>query len=115
MKGIVQTRFGEPADALMLRDLDRPEVSDDHVLIRVHAASIHIGDVYGIRGLPKSMRPIFRAMRGPGGVVGSDVAGTVEAVGGNVTAFEPGDEVFGTAKGGFAEFASAKPEQGRAC
>ena len=108
MRGIVQTGFGSPADVLALQDLDRPAVADDAVLIHVHAASIHIGDVYGIRGLPRSMRPIFRAMRGPGGVPGSDVAGTVSAVGENVTRFQPGDAVFGTAKGGFAEYASAK-------
>jgi NADPH:quinone reductase-like Zn-dependent oxidoreductase len=110
MKGIVQTGFGEPADVLALQELGRPQVADDSVLIRVRAASIHIGDVYGVRGVPKSMRPIFRAMRGPSGVVGSDVAGTVEAVGDDVTEFQPGDEVFGTAKGGFAEYASAKQD-----
>ena len=110
MKGIVQNGFGAPADVLELLDLDRPAVADDGVLIRVRATSIHVGDVYGIRGFPKSMRPIFRAMRGPNGVVGSDVAGTVEAVGTGVTRFQPGDVVFGTAKGGFAEYAAAKAD-----
>ncbi len=110
MKGIVQLGFGSPGDVLALQDLDRPLVADDGVLIHVHAASIHIGDVYGVRGLPKSMRPIFRSMRGGNGVVGSDVAGTVEAVGRNVTRFQPGDVVFGTAKGGFADYASAKQD-----
>ena len=110
MKGIVQSGFGSPVDVLALQDLGRPAVDDDEVLIRVNAASIHIGDVYGIRGLPKAMRPIFRSMRAKNSVVGTDAAGTVEAVGRNVTNFQPGDEVFGTGKGAFAEYAIAKED-----
>ena len=110
MKGIVQHSFGTPGDALELAEVDRPVVEDDGVLVRVHTASIHIGDVYGIRGLPKAMRPIFRSIRAKNGVAGTDMAGTVEAVGRNVKHLRPGDEVFGSCKGAFAEYVSAKEE-----
>ncbi len=110
MKGIVRRRFGSPADALRLQEIDRPALEDDGVLIRVRAASIHIGDVYGVWGLPKAMRPVFRSMSAKNGVVGTDMAGTVEAVGSSVTDFRPGDEVFGTCKGAFAEHVSAKED-----
>jgi NADPH:quinone reductase-like Zn-dependent oxidoreductase len=108
VKGIVQLGFGSPAEVLELRELDTPHVEKDAVLVRVRAASIHVGDVYGIQGVPKAMRPIFRSMRAENGVVGTDVAGTVEAVGDGVVTVRPGDEVFGAAKGAFAEYAIAK-------
>jgi NADPH:quinone reductase-like Zn-dependent oxidoreductase len=110
MKAVVQFRFGAPADALELQDLDRPQIAADDVLIRVRAASIHIGDVYGVRGLPKAMRPLFRSMQPKNRVVGTDLAGTVEAVGADVSRLQPGDEVFGSAPGAFADFAVAKQD-----
>jgi len=110
MKGIIQDGFGSPGDVLTVGEVDKPGVDDDGVLVRVRAASIHIGDVYGIRGLPKAMRPIFSSITAKNGVAGTDMAGTVEAVGKNVTQFQPGDEVFGSCKGAFAEYASAKGE-----
>jgi NADPH:quinone reductase-like Zn-dependent oxidoreductase len=108
MQAIVQRGFGEPAEALELQAIDRPSVADDDVLIRVHAASIHIGDVYGVRGLPKAMRPLFRSMQPKNRVVGTDLAGTVAAVGASVAVLKPGDEVYGTGQGAFAEYAVAK-------
>lgn len=110
MKGTIQVGFGAPGDVLTLGEVDRPEVDDDGVLVRVRAASIHIGDVYGMRGLPKVMRPIFRSIRPKSGVAGTDVAGVVETVGKNVTQLQSGDEVFGSCKGAFAEYAPAKEE-----
>ncbi len=110
VKGIVQDGFGSLAEVLELREIERPTVDDDEVLVRVRAASIHIGDVYGVRGLPKAMRPVFRSMSAKSGVVGTDMAGTVEAVGSSVTGLRSGDEVFGTCKGAFAEYVSAKEE-----
>ncbi len=110
VKGIVQLGFGSPAEVLDLRELDTPRVEKNAVLVRVRAASIHVGDVYGIRGVPKAMRPIFRSMRAPNGVVGTDIAGTVETVGDDVVGLRPGDEVFGSAKGAFAEYALAKAD-----
>ena len=110
MKGVIQHSFGSPVEALELGEVDRPVVEDDGVLIHIRAASIHIGDVYGIRGLPKAMRPIFRSIRAKNGVAGTDMAGRVEAVGRNVTHLRPGDAVFGSCKGAFTEYVSAKEE-----
>lgn len=108
MKGIVQQGFGAPNDALTLTEVDTPSVADDEVLVRVRAASIHIGAVYGVRGHPKVMRPVFKSLLPDSGVVGTSIAGIVEAVGTNVAELAEGDEVFGWCKGAFAEFAVAK-------
>jgi NADPH:quinone reductase-like Zn-dependent oxidoreductase len=110
MRAIVQAGFGVPSDVLTIGEVDTPPVQDDAVLVKVHAAGINIGAVYGIRGYPKVMRPIFRAMTAKSGVVGFDLAGTVEAVGTDVTGLEPGDEVFGWGKGAFAEYAATSGE-----
>jgi NADPH:quinone reductase-like Zn-dependent oxidoreductase len=104
MKAIVQGRFGEPIDVLELQDIEQPAVAADEVLVRVHAASIHIGDVHVIRGVPTLMRPVFKRARADNRVPGTDIAGTVEAIGSNVTGLRRGDEVFGWCKGAFAEF-----------
>ena len=106
MKAIVQDKFGSPQDVLRINEIDKPPLDDDDVLVRVHAASVHIGDYYTIEGLPYVMRPMFSAMRAKNRVPGTDIAGTVEAVGRNATEFQPGDEVFGSHKGAFAEYAS---------
>ncbi len=110
MKGIVQEGFGAPGEVLTITEVDTPEIADDEVLVRVRAASIHIGAVYGIRGYPKVMRPIFKSLLPKSGVVGTNIAGIVEAVGANVTELSKGDEVFGSCKGAFAEYAAAKAE-----
>lgn len=110
MKAITQSKFGAPYDVLEFTDIDKPGATDDAVLVKVHAASIHIGDYYTIAGLPYVMRPMFSAMRAKNRVPGTDIAGTVEAVGDNVTQLQPGDEVFGSYKGAFAEYA-ALPEK----
>ncbi len=104
MKAIVRLRYGPPEEVLEFSEIERPAINDDEVLVRVHAASIHVGDVYTIKGLPKAMRPIFFAIGAKSRVPGSDIAGTVDSVGKNVTRLRPGDEVFGSCKGGFAEY-----------
>jgi NADPH:quinone reductase-like Zn-dependent oxidoreductase len=107
MKAIVQDQYGS-ADVLQLRDIDKPEIRADDVLLRVHAAGVHIGDWHLMSGEPYLMRIIGFGFRGPKARVrGMDVAGIVEAVGQNVTRFQAGDEVFGTCSGAFAEYASA--------
>ena len=106
MEAIVQDRYGSPNDVLELKEIDNPVVEDDEVLVRVRAASIHIGDSHGIRGVPYVMRPMFSLMRAKNRVPGTDIAGTVEAVGTGVTQLQPGDEVFGSCKGAFAEYVS---------
>ena len=106
MKAIVQDGSGPPDDVLSYTEIDQPAVDDDGVLVRVRAASIHIGDYYTIAGLPYVLRPLFSSMRAKNKVPGTDIAGTVEVIGKNVTQLQPGDAVFGTYKGAFAEFAS---------
>ena len=107
MKAIVQDRYGS-ADVLELRDIDKPVLGDDDVLVRVRAAGVHIGDWHLMTGLPYMLRIVGFGLLAPKlRVRGMDVAGTVEAVGQNVTQFRAGDEVFGTCNGAFAEYACA--------
>jgi len=107
MKAIVQGSYGS-ADVLELRDIDIPVVGDHDVLVRVHAAGVDIGVWHVMAGKPYLLRVIGFGLRKPKVPLrGRDVAGVVEAMGKNVTRFQPGDEVFGTADGSFAEYASA--------
>ena len=106
MKAIAQSRYGS-ADVLELRDIDKPEIGDGEVLVRVHAAGVDRGVWHLMTGLPYFLRPILpdlglRAPKNP--VRGSDVAGVVAAVGKDVTEFQPGDEVFGIGVGSYAEY-----------
>jgi NADPH:quinone reductase-like Zn-dependent oxidoreductase len=108
MKAIVQDTYGSP-DVLQLRDIDKPEIGDDEVLVRVHAAGVDRGVWHIMTGLPYFLRLIIpelglRAPKTP--VRGSDVAGVVAAVGKGVTRFRPGDEVFGIGMGSYAEYTS---------
>jgi NADPH:quinone reductase-like Zn-dependent oxidoreductase len=106
-QAIVQRSYGS-ADVLEFREVDMPTVGDSDVLIRVHAASLHIGDWHLMTGLPYMLRVVGFGLRAPKTPVrGIDVAGTIEAVGRNVTEFRAGDEVFGTCEGAFAEYARA--------
>ncbi len=108
MKAIVQHTYGPP-EVLELGDIDRPAVGDDHVLIRVHAAGVDPSVWHIMTGLPHIARLMgIGLLRPKTRVRGSDVAGRVEAVGKNVTRFRPGDEVFGTCQGSFAEYACAR-------
>lgn len=107
MKAIVQDEYGS-ADVLELREIDRPEIGDDEVLIRVHSAGVHRGVWHIMTGLPYPIRVAGFGLRAPKTPVpGTDMAGVVELVGPAVTRFQPGDEVFGIATGAFAEFARA--------
>jgi NADPH:quinone reductase-like Zn-dependent oxidoreductase len=104
MKAIVQSRYGSP-DLLRLEEIAKPGVKDDQVLVRVRAAAVNIGDWHLLRGVPYVMRLVF-GLRGPRRrTPGLDIAGQVEAVGGNVKQLRPGDEVFGWCRGAFAEYA----------
>ena len=107
MQAVVYFQYGSP-DVLELRDVDRPVVEDDEVLIRVRAAAANPQDWHYMRGLPYIMRPIATGIFKPkANILGSDVAGQVEAVGNSVTRFSPGDEVFARVEtGGFAEYVS---------
>ena len=110
MKAIVQREYGG-ADVLELVEVDKPDFSDDEVLVRVCAASVHAGDVLLMQGTPYVMRAGLGLSRPRKPTPGYDVAGTVEAVGSKVSRLKPGDEVFGNGKGTLAEYAAAKESQ----
>jgi len=107
MKAIVQDRYGSPQAVLGLQDIAKPEVKDGEVLVRVHAASIHVGDWILVRGVPYILRMATGPRKPKNRVPGTDIAGTVEAVGKGVTQLRPGDAVFGWCTGAFAEYACA--------
>jgi NADPH:quinone reductase-like Zn-dependent oxidoreductase len=111
IQAVVQDTYGTP-DVLRVEKIDRPEIADDEMLIRVRAASVHIGDWHVMTGQPYLMRVMGFGFRAPKARVrGMDLAGTVEAVGKNVTRFRIGDEVFGTGNGSFAEYATAREDK----
>jgi NADPH:quinone reductase-like Zn-dependent oxidoreductase len=110
MQAIVQSKYGS-AEILEAQDIDRPEIGDDEVLVRVHAASIHIGDWVLMTGVPYVMRLGTGLGKPKNRVPGTDVAGTVEAIGPQVKSLRPGDEVLGWCTGAFAEYASAPEDQ----
>jgi NADPH:quinone reductase-like Zn-dependent oxidoreductase len=111
LKAIVRETYGSP-EVLELRDIDIPEYADEEVLVHVHAAGVGRDVWHIMTGLPYPIRLAgygFRAPKNP--VIGSDMAGVVEAVGKNVTRFQPGDEVFGIGKGSYAEYVCAREDK----
>ncbi len=108
MKAIVQDGYGSP-DVLKLREIEMPVVGDDGVLVRVSAASLNAADWHLMQRLPHLIGMLLRSSRSS--VRGFDVAGHVEAVGKNVTRFKPGDEVFGTGSGTFAEYVTTSEDR----
>ena len=111
MKAVVYTDYGPP-DVLQVRDIKKPVPNDDQALVRVRAASVNPYDWHFIRGTPYIMRMMIGGLRKPKDPrVGVDYAGTVEAVGKNVTLLKPGDEVFGNRTGAFAEYVCARADR----
>ena len=103
MKAVINCDYG--LAHLKLENIEKPVPNDDQVLVRVHAASVNPYDWHFIEGTPKIIRLMGAGLRKPKDTrVGVDFAGTVEAVGKNVTQFKPGDEVFGGRGGAFAEY-----------
>jgi len=104
MKAIVYTKYGPP-DVLQFKEVEKPTAKDGEILVKIQAASVNTLDL-ATRGpfLARIITGGFRKPKDPR--VGADIAGRVEAVGSNVTQFQPGDEVFGAYKGGFAEYGS---------
>jgi NADPH:quinone reductase-like Zn-dependent oxidoreductase len=105
MLAMVQDTYGS-AEVLELRDIDKPAIGDDEVLVRVRAAGVNPADWAVMSGLPYIARPVYGMRKPRNAVRGTDVAGQVEAVGTGVTRFRPGDEVFGWCVGAYAEYAS---------
>ena len=107
MRAIVQPRYGPP-DVLELREVDKPKVADDGVLVRVRATSVNAGDWRRVRASPFMIR-ISEGLRRPKfTLLGGDVSGVVEEVGNDVAHLHPGDEVFGVRSGAFAEYVSGR-------
>src|SRR5690606_37881049 len=114
MKAIVYTQYGTP-DVLRLQEVEKPSPKDDDVLVKIHAASVNKSDWLRLTGKPFITRLFTGGPLQPQlNILGSDIAGTVEAVGRNIRSFRPGDEVFadisGVGLGGFAEYV-AVPEK----
>jgi NADPH:quinone reductase-like Zn-dependent oxidoreductase len=108
MKAIVNSEYGSP-DHLSLQEIEKPLIGEDDVLVRVRATSVNPLDWHEMRGEPYLARFMGVGFRRPKNIVrGVDVAGIVEAVGGNVTEFRAGDEVFGGKNGAFAEYVRGK-------
>src|ERR671910_1219088 len=111
MQAIIQDNYGS-AEVLELRDVEKPRPGDDELLIRVHAAGVDPGVWHLMTGLPYLVRVMGFGFRRPKiRVRGTDVAGTVEVAGRNVTQFKEGDPVYGTCEGCFAEYACARAER----
>jgi len=110
MKAIVQAEYGtSPEDVLRLEEIARPTIANDEVLVRIRGASVDRGTWHLMSGLPRLMRIMGFGFRRPNALnPGRSLAGLVEAVGQDVTEFEPGDEVYGTCDGSFAEYARAQ-------
>jgi NADPH:quinone reductase-like Zn-dependent oxidoreductase len=107
MKAIAHERYGRPDVALELRDVEMPVITDDQVLVRVHASSVNPVEWYGVTGL--FFVRVGDGMRRPKTTsMGGDLGGRVEAVGSGVTDLQPGDEVFGSGIGAWAEYAAAR-------
>lgn len=104
MQAIVQNGYGSP-DVLALKEVARPAIKDDQVLVRVHAVSINAGDYFSMKGSPWLVRFSVGFPRPKDYILGWDMAGRVEAVGSAVTEFQPGDEVYGACNHAFAEYA----------
>jgi NADPH:quinone reductase-like Zn-dependent oxidoreductase len=106
MKAIVQDRYGS-TDVLKLREIHRPRPRANEVIVRVHAAGVDFGVWHLMAGVPYAVRLVTGLRRPRNPVRGLELAGVVEEVGAGVTAFRPGDEVFGVGEGSFAEYARA--------
>ena len=110
MQAIVQDKYGS-SEVLSAQDIGKPVIGENEVLVRVHAASIHVGDWVLMTGVPYVMRMGTGLTKPKNRVPGTDIAGTVEAVGAQVQTFRPGDAVFGWCAGAFAEYATAPEDQ----
>ena len=110
MKAIVATRYGSP-DVIRFEEIAKPSPANNEVLIKICAASVNPLDWHFMRGDPPFLRLMLGLRKPKHTRVGVDLAGRVEAVGGGVTQFKPGDAVFGACRGAFAEYVCALEKQ----
>lgn len=108
MKAITQPGYGPPEILQLSEKIEIPEVGDEQVLVRVHASSVNAGDWRAVRAKPFLVRMVNGIRRPRTPLIGTDVAGRVEAVGRDVTHLKPGDDVYGMRDGAFAEYVSGK-------
>src|SRR6201994_3748740 len=109
MKAVVRRRWGRPSEVIELAEVPKPVPADDEVLVRVHASSVNRGDYYTLSGVAVLMRPLIGGFLRPKDErVGGDFAGVAEAVGKDVSDVRPGDEVYGTRGGAYAQYVSAR-------
>jgi NADPH:quinone reductase-like Zn-dependent oxidoreductase len=106
MKAIVQNGYGS-RDVLSLKEIEKPTIKDDEVLVRVLATSLNAGDYFSMVGRPLLVRFVVGFPRPKDYVPGWDLAGRIEAVGSAVSSFQPGDAVYGAVSHAFAEYVSA--------
>ena len=110
MKAIVYEKYGPPDIVLQLKEVEKPTPKDNEVLVKVHAASVNYSDWAFVRGEPFVSRIFTGLLKPKNTILGTDIAGRVEAIGRNVKQFQPGDEVYGEifecGMGGFAEYVS---------
>lgn len=113
MHAIVSTQYGSP-DVMQCQTVDRPTPKDDEVLVKIYAAGVNAADWRWLRGDPVMGRLMYGLLKPKNTILGADIAGRVEAVGGKVTVFKPGDAVFGDLSaggfGGFAEYVCARAD-----
>jgi NADPH:quinone reductase-like Zn-dependent oxidoreductase len=111
VRAAVHERYGAPARVVEVRELEKPEPGPGEVLVRIRAASVNIADWYAVTGRPLIARGSM-GLRGPKETrIGVDYSGVIEAVGGDVTDFEAGDEVFGGRNGACGEYVVAKADR----
>ena len=110
MKAALRDRYGSP-DVVEVREVDTPQPADNELLVRVRASSLNIGDWYAVAGKPYVARGMVGLTKPKDRRLGTDFAGTVEAVGKHVTQFRPGEEVFGGRVGAWAEFVTVPQER----
>jgi NADPH:quinone reductase-like Zn-dependent oxidoreductase len=110
MRAVVRNTYGSP-DVLELQETDKPDVTDDGVLVRVRATSINPAEWYGMTGTPYVARAQMGLLKPKSNKLGVDFAGKVEAVGKDVTQFRPGDDVFGGRDGAFAEYVCVREDR----
>ncbi len=111
MQAIVQDHYGEAANVLRLETIPRPEIADDQVLVRVHAAGVDRGVWHLMAGMPRLIRAGFGLRAPKSRVRGLEFAGVVEAIGASVTNVAPGDEVYGIGQGTFAEYTAVRADK----